>query len=192
MIPLLSVPVKVSPELDREGRGGWVTMLFPAPAMLCQQYPHPAMSSFKTLSYLSRHCHNFCPISMDNIPPTWLRACMLSHVWHFVTLLNSYVHGIFQTGILEQVVISYSRGASWPRDRTGVSCISCIGRWVLYHSTTWGVPQPDSVMLIHCALSNTSGFLFSRNYHVFYLPDSANLMLWWAKLITSAALWGRN
>ena len=40
-----------------------------------------------------------------------------------------------------------------------------------------GSPQPDSAMLIHCALSNTSGFLFSRNFHVFDLPDSANLML---------------
>ena len=140
---------------------------------------------FTTLSQLLPHLHG-------QYPPNLTRACMLSHVWHFVTLLNSYVHGIFQTGILEQVVVSYSRGASWPRDQTRVSCISCIGRWALYHSTTWEVPQPDSVTLIHCALSNTSGFLFSRNFHVFDLPDSANLMLWWAKLITSAALWGRN
>ena len=38
---------------------------------------------------------------------------------------------------LEWVVISFSRGSSQPRDQTQVSCISYIGRWVLYHCTTW-------------------------------------------------------
>ena len=34
----------------------------------------------------------------------------------------SSVHGIFQARILEQVAISFSRGSSWPRDGTGISC----------------------------------------------------------------------
>ena len=46
---------------------------------------------------------------------------------------GSSVHGIFQTGILEWVAISFSKGSSWPRDRTHVSC---IGRWILYHWIT--------------------------------------------------------
>ena len=46
---------------------------------------------------------------------------------------GSSLHGIFQARILEQVAISYSRGSSWPRDRTCIYCISCIGRWILYH-----------------------------------------------------------
>ena len=33
------------------------------------------------------------------------------------------VHGILQARILEWVTISFSRGSSWPRDRTRVSCI---------------------------------------------------------------------
>ena len=37
---------------------------------------------------------------------------------------GSSVHGIFQTRILEWVVISFSRGSSWPRDKTCVSCIA--------------------------------------------------------------------
>ena len=37
------------------------------------------------------------------------------------------VHGIFQARILEQVAISSFRASSWPRDRTPVSCVSCIG-----------------------------------------------------------------
>ena len=35
----------------------------------------------------------------------------------------SSVHGLFQARILEWVSISFSRGSSWPRDQT---CISCI------------------------------------------------------------------
>ena len=35
---------------------------------------------------------------------------------------------ILQARILEWVAISCSRGSSQPRDRTCVSCISCIGR----------------------------------------------------------------
>ena len=35
------------------------------------------------------------------------------------------------------LAISYSRGSSWPRDWTHISCISYIGRWILFHSATW-------------------------------------------------------
>ena len=40
-------------------------------------------------------------------------------------------HGIFQARIVELGVISYSR------DQTRVSCVTCIGRWILYHWATW-------------------------------------------------------
>ena len=43
----------------------------------------------------------------------------------------------FQTGILEWVAISFSRGSSQPRDWT---LISCLYRWVLYHWATWETP----------------------------------------------------
>ena len=39
---------------------------------------------------------------------------------------GSSVHGIFQAWILEWVAVSFSRGSSWPRDRTQVSRI--VGR----------------------------------------------------------------
>ena len=35
-------------------------------------------------------------------------------------------HGIFQARILEWVAISYSRGSSWPRDQTGILCVSSL------------------------------------------------------------------
>ena len=46
---------------------------------------------------------------------------------------GSSVHGIFQARILEWVAISFSRGSSWPRDRT---CISFTGRQILSHWAT--------------------------------------------------------
>ena len=62
--------------------------------------------------------------------------CLLNHVQTLCDpmywgLPGSSVHGIFQARILEQFAISYSRWSSWPKDRTRVSCISCIGKQIL-------------------------------------------------------------
>ena len=46
---------------------------------------------------------------------------------------GSSVHGILQARMLEWVAISSSRGSSWPRDWTR---ISCTGRRILSHCTT--------------------------------------------------------
>ena len=46
---------------------------------------------------------------------------------------GSSICGIFQARILEWVAISYSRRSSQPRDQIRVSCISFIGRQILYH-----------------------------------------------------------
>ena len=56
--------------------------------------------------------------------------------------LSSFsVHGISQARILLWVAISSSRESSPPpRDRTHVSCVSCIGSWILYHCVTWEAP----------------------------------------------------
>ena len=48
------------------------------------------------------------------------------------SLAGSSVRGILQASIVEWFAISFSRGSSWPRDQTCVSCVSCICRWVLY------------------------------------------------------------
>ena len=40
------------------------------------------------------------------------------------SLPGSVIHGIFQARILEWTAISFSRGSSWPRDQTWVSCIA--------------------------------------------------------------------
>ena len=55
------------------------------------------------------------------------------------------VHGIPQTRILERVATPFSRGSSPPRDGTCISFVSCIDRWIFYHTKgrfgfnrTWG------------------------------------------------------
>ena len=49
---------------------------------------------------------------------------------------DSSIRGIFQARILYWLAISSFRGSSQPRDQIHVSCISCIGRQVLYHCAT--------------------------------------------------------
>ena len=46
---------------------------------------------------------------------------------------GSSVHGILQSKIWEWVSVPSSRRPSGTRDRTSISCVSCIDRWILYH-----------------------------------------------------------
>ena len=72
------------------------------------------------------------------------------------TPLGSSVHGILQARILEWVAISYSRGFSRPRDQTHLSCIFCIGRWILYHFVTWEAHHPFLVSPFFSSLESSS------------------------------------
>ena len=51
------------------------------------------------------------------------------------SLLGSSVHGIFQARVLEWIAIFFSRGSSWPRNRTRVSRIA--GRHFIIWATRW-------------------------------------------------------
>ena len=61
------------------------------------------------------------------------------------SLPSSSVCGIFQARILEQVAIFYSRGSSQPRDQTHISCVPCLGRWILYHWATWEAQSKEQI-----------------------------------------------
>ena len=66
---------------------------------------------------------------------------LLSHVWLFVdpmdcSLPGSSVHGILQARIPEWIAIPFSRGSSWPRNQTRVSCIA---GWFF---TVWATRKP--------------------------------------------------
>ena len=49
------------------------------------------------------------------------------------------VHGIIRERILEWVTIFFSRGSSWPRDWT---CVSCIGRKIIY---CWATKEAQDI-----------------------------------------------
>ena len=66
---------------------------------------------------LLQSCPTLCDL-MDSSPP------------------GSSVHGISQARTLEWIATPSSRGSSRLRDQTRVSCVSCIGRQILYHRTT--------------------------------------------------------
>ena len=53
---------------------------------------------------------------------------------------GSSVHGLLQTRLLEWVAISFSRGSPQSRGQTHISCVSCIGRWILYYWWHLGSP----------------------------------------------------
>ena len=74
---------------------------------------------------------------------------------------GSSVHGILQARILEWVAISSSRGSSQPRDQTHVSCVSFIGRQILYQLSQQGSPHeqrqitPTSIYTDNFCLQHT-------------------------------------
>ena len=49
--------------------------------------------------------------------------------------------------ILKWVATSFSRGSSWSRNPTCIYCISCIGRWILYH---WATREAPTLVLVLC------------------------------------------
>ena len=53
---------------------------------------------------------------------------------------GSSVHGILQVRILEWITIPFSRGSSWPRDLTYVSCVSCIAGRFFTAEPPWKPP----------------------------------------------------
>ena len=80
------------------------------------------------------------PVQTDGICPLRLHTactCVLSCAWLCDStdyrLPGSSVYETLQARILEWVAISCSRGSSQPKDRTQVSCVSCIVRRILYH-----------------------------------------------------------
>ena len=73
---------------------------------------------------------------------------------------GSSVHGIFQARILKWVAISSSRGFSWPRNQT---CISCIAGWFF---TAESPGKPNLYQLFYkYELLNLEIFIWIRRYH---------------------------
>ena len=78
-----------------------------------------------TLFYMYMGCTMLCLLSQS-----CLTFCKLLD---YCSLPGSSVLGIFQATILEGVAISSSRGFSYSKNRTCISCVSCIAGWFLTH-----------------------------------------------------------
>ena len=73
---------------------------------------------------------------------------LFATLWTVGSPPGSSVHVILQARILEWVAMPSSRGSSWPRDWTCISCGSLHpGRWILYHWATWEAQGEASLSL---------------------------------------------
>ena len=81
-----------------------------------------------------RAFHNMCVLSQlvvsDSLQP------------HDCSLPGSTVHGTSKARILEWIAISFFRGSSQPRDRTWLSCVSCIAGGLFTHWAIREAPEP--------------------------------------------------
>ena len=80
---------------------------------------------------LSLNCnYSIYLIPAKCMPVNWLQSCLVLHDTKDGSLPGSFVFGILQARILECLAIFSSRGSSWPRNWTDVSCLSCVGRQI--------------------------------------------------------------
>ena len=111
---------------------------------LCQSYLLKMLSIYFTFAFLLLWLNLeiiSCLKTVFSFQPSLNVLCMHAHLLSRVWLCDSVdyslpgssVYGIFQARILEWVAICFSRGPSWSRNRTRISCIFYIGRQILYH-----------------------------------------------------------
>ena len=75
---------------------------------------------------MDKYLHCQVHLIMDATVSSVVQSCPILCDPLDYSLPGSSVHRIFQARILEWVAISSCRGSSWFRDRTLVSCVSCI------------------------------------------------------------------
>ena len=71
--------------------------------------------------------------SLPLMPPVCVQSCLTLCDPMDASPTGSSVHGIVLAMILKWVAIPSSRGSSQTGDRTLISCVSSISRWILYH-----------------------------------------------------------
>ena len=114
---------------------------------------------------------------------------LLSHVWLCNPMDCSSpgfsTHGISQAKMVEKIAISFSRGSYQPRDPIP---ISCIGRWILYHSASREVLAHTQVIQVHLYLTEISHtdhhFLFCNFLHPFQWTLNTNGIVALPKLLS--------
>ena len=121
--------------------------------------------------------------------------------------LIDYIHegqrvcGTLPARILEWIAISSSRGSSWCRDWPCVSCISCIGRRILYHWATWeahGIStrliklskerkrSMDSLSSFLSPFFRSLNFMLFLLYSISILSIPSSLIYWWSHYLSAS------
>ena len=94
----------------------------------------------------------------ENYPCGWVHAQLLQSCLTLCdpidcSLPGSSVHGILQERILKWVSMPSSKGSSWPRDWTCISCISCtVGGFFTQWATWEAHPHPGWIWSIDSSL----------------------------------------
>ena len=90
----------------------------------------------KDLSGTTVSCNVYvCSVLFDSLRLYGLQPARFLCTWNFPGKNNGVVF------------TSYSKGCSWPRDQPCVSCVSCIGRPILYHYANW-----EALLVIYARL----------------------------------------
>ena len=100
---------------------------------------------------------------------------------------GSSVHGIPQARILEEVAIFFSRGSSWPRDQTHISCISCIaGRFLTHWAVGEAQFESSGVEWWHSGCVRALGLKWLCNFSVLLYRVFIVLFLFYLSIYLSA------
>ena len=100
-----------------------------------QILPNKIQSNQVGMPFSNRPCYSLVSVHAKSISRVWL-CDPTNH-----DPPGSSAHGILQARTQECVAISSTRGSSQTRDQTCISCVSCIGKRVLYHWCHLGSPE---------------------------------------------------
>ena len=104
----------------------WLTSVCTTDSMFFHITPNDSMS-FLLVTNIPLYICTACTHAKS------LQGCLTLYDPMDCSWWGSSIHGILQATILEWITMLSSRGSSQPREWTHISCISCIGMWVLYH-----------------------------------------------------------
>ena len=144
----------------RRWGAGWLPQTLPALSNLCWT-EHPEIWGFRGNKHSGGNLKDSVMAITASIVIFWWRETfdslflVISFPWPNVSQIcrpvcflltamwGSSVCGIFQASIPEWVGISCSRGSSWPRDPTCISCVSCIAGRLFIH---WAIGEAPDVV----------------------------------------------
>jgi len=118
----------------------WGVCSSPDTSLMPSHFCTLPLTGLQNPSRIKSTSHTSASAALGPLPHTNCCCCCLvaqssPTLWDPIDcgLPGSSVCGISQARILDWVAISFSRGSSWPRDRTHVSY---TGRWILSHQST--------------------------------------------------------